>query len=80
MKYDRIGEVTNIQIIASGKGVNIRSFLNRKFGRGKWRKLKGNTLIKYDNGEIWLVELHWYEAHGIGKRMEKVKYRLKRQT
>lgn len=80
MKYDRIGEVTNIQIIASGKGVNIRSFLNRKFGRGKWRKLKGNALIKYDNGEIWLVELHWYEAHGIGKRMEKVKYRLKRQT
>jgi hypothetical protein len=80
MKYDRIGEVTNIQIIASGKGVNIRSFLNRKFGRGKWRKLKGNALIKYDNGEIWLVELHWYEAHGIGKRLEKVKYKLERQT
>ena len=55
MKYDRIGEVTNIQIIASGKGVNIRSFLNRKFGRGKWRKLKGNALIKYDMAKFgWL--------------------------
>jgi hypothetical protein len=79
MQYERISEITNIQIIASGKGVDIRAFLSRKFGRGKWRKLKGNALVKYDNGEIWLVELHWYEAHGIGKQLEKVKYKLERQ-
>lgn len=77
-KYKRIGEITHIQVIAKGSGVDIRHYLNQKFGRGNWRKLKGNALVQYDNGEIWLAELHWYEAHGIGKRLEKVKHNIRR--
>lgn len=80
MKYERINEPTDIELIAKGNGVDIRHYLNRQFGRGNWRKLKGNALVKYENGETWLAEIHWYEAHGIGKRMEKVKRNLARQA
>ncbi|MCI0399511.1 MAG: hypothetical protein L0332_32130 [Chloroflexi bacterium] len=79
MNYERISEITNVQVIAKGTGVDIRHYLNRTFGHGHWRKLKGVALVKYENNEIWLVELHWYEAHGIGKRLEKIKRRLKKQ-
>ncbi|MEI2609109.1 MAG: hypothetical protein V9G20_10830 [Candidatus Promineifilaceae bacterium] len=79
MNYERISDISNIQVMAKGTGVDIRHYLNQTFGRANWRKLKGLALVKYDNGEVWLAELHWYEAHGIGKRLEKVKHRLRRQ-
>jgi len=46
------------------------------YGRGKWRKLKGIATIKMWNGRVRLAELHWYEAHGIGKRELKRKHYL----
>lgn len=79
MNYEKLTPITNIQVIAKGTGVDIRHYLNHTFGHGNWRKLKGIALIKYENNEIWLAELHWYEANGIGKRLEKVKQRIKRQ-
>ena len=80
MNYERISRITNVEVIAKGKGVDIRHYLNRTFGYGRWRKLKGVALVKFNNDEIWLVELHWYEAHGVGKRLEKIKYRLRKQN
>jgi hypothetical protein len=41
--------------------------------KGRWRKLKGVATVKLSNGRIRTVELHWYEAHGIGKRKIKIK-------
>ena len=78
MKFKLLGEITDIQTIAKGKGVDIREQLNRAYGRGNWRKLKGIATVEYDNGQVWLVELHWFEAHGIGRKHMKDKYRLKR--
>lgn len=78
MYYRKLGSVTDIEIIARGAGVDIRAYLNRTFGRGDWRKLKGLAEVEYTNGEIWLVELHWFEAHGIGKRLEKDKVKLRK--
>lgn len=78
MNYERISEPTDIQIIARGSGVDIRHYLTQQFGRGNWRKLKGKAIIRYENDEVWLAEIHWYEAHGVGKRMEKVKRKLTR--
>ncbi len=78
MYYRKLGPVTDIEIIARGAGVDIRAYLNRTFGRGDWRKLKGLAEVEYTNGEIWLVELHWFEAHGIGKRLEKDKVKLRK--
>lgn len=78
MHYTRLSEITDIEVIARGSGIDDRRRLNRSYGRGAWRKLKGRAVIEYANGEIWLAELHWYEASSIGRREEKDKRRLRR--
>ena len=47
--------------------------MRRLYGQGRWRKMKGIARIRLHNGEIRLAELHWYEAHGIGKKEVKRK-------
>ena len=78
MTFEIISAIRGIEVIAKGTGVRIRHNLSRRFGRGDWRKLKGFADVVYSDGEVWRVELHWYEAHGIGKRDVKVKARLRR--
>jgi hypothetical protein len=36
-------------------------------------KLKGLASIKLSDGAQVMAELHWYEAHGIGKKEFKIK-------
>lgn len=50
--------------------------LQKQFGYGRWRKLKGKALVRLINGHIRKAELHWYEAHGIGKKKIKIKHFL----
>jgi hypothetical protein len=67
VNFEIIGEITNVENIARGTGVRARRYLNRVYGHGDWRKMKGIALIRLPNGEVRLAELHWYEAHGIGR-------------
>lgn len=81
MKFTVISEITNRQLIAKGTGVEIRHYLNRIYAGGRrvyWRKLKGITTVEYANGEIWEVELHWFESSGIGRKDEKDKQKIRR--
>ena len=73
MDFEIIGNITNIEIIATGTGIRNRSKLQKKYGKGKWRKLKGIAQVQLPNGTIRLAEIHWYEAHGIGKKEFKLK-------
>lgn len=73
MNFEIIGALTNIETIAQGAGVRARRYLNRAYGQGNWRKMKGIALIRLPTGETRLAELHWYEAHGIGRRDMKRK-------
>ena len=69
-----IGKIEQIEIIAVGNSIRILPFLNKQFGKGRWRKLKGSAKVeRISNGRIRLAEIHWYEAHGIGKRKMKIK-------
>jgi hypothetical protein len=43
------------------------------YGKARWRKLKGIARVQLESGRIRLAEVHWYEAHGIGKRQMKIK-------
>jgi hypothetical protein len=43
------------------------------YGKGRWRKLKGNALVELPDASVVRAELHWHEAHGIGRRDMKVK-------
>ena len=73
MDFEIIGEVTNVETIASGRGVHDRARLRRQYGRSRWRKLKGVANVRLIDGTIRLAEVHWYEAHGIGRREFKLK-------
>ena len=73
MKFEIIDEIQEIGIIAIGPSIRDLAYLQKMHGRGRWRKLKGFAHVKLPNGKIRHVELHWYEAHGIGKRDIKIK-------
>jgi hypothetical protein len=73
MKFEVVGRITNVEVIASGPGVRIRRFLRKAYGPGRWRKLKGITTVRLPNGALRRVEIHWYEAHGIGRRDVRIK-------
>jgi hypothetical protein len=68
-----IGEIEAIETIAAGASVKVRSLLRKMYGRGRWRKRKGIGTVRLPNGNVRRVELHWYEAHGIGRRDLKIK-------
>jgi hypothetical protein len=67
------GELHDITIIAVGRQIRELSILKKRFGRGRWRKLKGVADVVLRDGSIRLAEVHWYEAHGIGKVRMKIK-------
>ena len=58
-----VSNIENIELIASGSGIRIIRQLRRRYGRGRWRKLKGVAMVRLANGAVRRVELHWYEAH-----------------
>jgi len=39
--FEIISDITNIEIIATGTGIRNRERLQKQYGKGKWRKLKG---------------------------------------
>ena len=73
MNFEIIGVITDIEIIAVGNKIRELESLRENFGRGRWRKLKGVASVKLINDRIRLAEVHWYEAHGVGKRKMKIK-------
>ena len=73
MTFEIVGEIEHIATIATGQGVRVRSLLRKIYGPGRWRKRKGVATVRLANGMLRRVELHWYEAHGIGRRDCKIK-------
>ena len=73
MHFRILGEIANAETIATGSGIREIARLRKRYGRGRWRKRKGIAEIELASGEIISVELHWYEATGIGRREFKIK-------
>ena len=73
MDFEVVGEITEIETFAQGKGIRTLAKLTKRFGRGRWRKRKGIGDVRLKSGLLRRAELHWYEAHGIGKRGMKIK-------
>jgi hypothetical protein len=73
VKFEIISEIYAIETIASGRGIRILSRLVRLYGQGNWRKVKGLATVRLEDGTIAEAEVHWFEAHGIGKRRMKIK-------
>ena len=73
MDFEIITEFNDIEVIAIGNSIREISRLQKLYGKGRWRKLKGIATVRLPDGFACQAELHWYEAHGIGKREIKVK-------
>jgi hypothetical protein len=73
MKFEILGEIKDNENKTIGSKILVLGYLEKKYGPGRWRKLKGIASIQLPNGAIRLVELHWYEAHGIGRKDIKIK-------
>jgi hypothetical protein len=73
MDFEIVGEISNIETIAAVRGIRDLRRLERMYGKGRWRKMKGSATIRLRNGDVRFAELHWYEAHGIGKKEIKRK-------
>lgn len=73
MHFEVIGKIENVEIITVGGNIRDIMRLRKQYGSGRWRKLKGIAMVKLENGNIRTAEVHWYEAHGIGKRKMKIK-------
>ena len=73
MWFQLVSDITGIRIIASGSAIRERNRLRKVYGPGRWRKLAGHAIVRLHDGSLHTAELHWYEAHGIGKRELKLK-------
>ena len=73
MKFEIIGEILHVETIAEGNGIRNLPLLRKQHGLGNWRKKKGVAQIKLPDGSLVTAEVHWYEAHGIGKVKFKIK-------
>lgn len=71
--FEIVSEITDIENIAVGRSVKERARLRKQYGAGRWRKVKGIAMIRLRTGRIRKAELHWYDAHGIGKKEIKRK-------
>jgi hypothetical protein len=68
-----LSEITDIETIAVGRSIRELDRLQKMYGRGRWRKLKGTATVRLPDDTICQAEIHWYEAHGIGKQDFKIK-------
>ncbi len=73
MDFQIVGPIQNVETIAVGSAIRVLPRLRKLYGKARWRKLKGVALIRLPNGRMREAELHWYEAHGIGRKETKIK-------
>ena len=73
MFFEIIGEIEEIETIAIGGRIRDIMRIQKQYGPGRWRKLKGFANVRLQSGTVRKSELHWYEAHGIGRKKMKIK-------
>jgi hypothetical protein len=76
--FEIIGPIVDVAAVAVGSEIRELRRLQKTYGRGRWRKLKGIARIKLQDGTTHTAEIHWYEAHGIGRKEAKIKRFLTR--
>jgi hypothetical protein len=73
MHFEIVERISDIEPIATGSGIRIIAILRKRYGGRNWRKLKGTAKVRLSDGTIRAAEVHWFEAHGIGKRKMRIK-------
>ncbi len=76
MDFEIVGSVRNVETIATGRAIRQLRRLRRRYSKGRWRKRKGIATVRLQDGTVHAAEVHWYEAHGVGRREMKIKFPL----
>ena len=71
--FEIVGDITNVQVIATGRGIRRLKTLRKRHGGKRWRKLKGDASVRFANGSVRRADVNGYEAHSVGKRGLKIK-------
>ena len=77
MEVEIIGEIGDVEIIATGSSIRELRRLGKIYGQGRWRKLKGTAIVRLPDGILARAEVHWYEAHGLGRKEVRIKQLLR---
>ena len=75
MRFEILGEISDIETFAAGSGIREIARLRRVYGRGRWRKRK-STGVRLSDGSVHVAKVHWYEASGLGRKEFKIKQLL----
>ena len=73
MNFEVIGQINEIESIAVGSKIRILPLLRKRYGKGRWRKLKGIANVRLLDGTIRLAEVPWFEGNKIGKKKMRIK-------
>lgn len=73
MNFEIVGEITEVETIAISGSIRILPVLCRRFGQARWRKRKGVATVRLADGTPRRAEIHWFEAHGVGRRLMRIK-------
>ena len=73
MYFELVGAIYDAETIAIGHSIRDLRRLRKRYGTGRWLKRKGWATVRLADGTIHRAELHWYKAHGIGRKELKVK-------
>lgn len=76
MDFEIISEISDIETFAINTSIREVERLRRQYGAGRWRKRKGIATVLLVDGTIHTANVHWYEAHGIGRVEFKLKLPL----
>ena len=70
MSFQIIGDITNAEVVAVGRSILEIARLRKFYGKGRWRKFKSTATVRLQDGTVCKAEVHWYEAHGIGRNLK----------
>ncbi|GAK58349.1 hypothetical protein U27_05323 [Candidatus Vecturithrix granuli] len=74
MDFEVVGDIAYIETIAVSGSIREVARLRKRYGPGRWRKCKGFAMVRlFPDDMLCKAEIHWYEAHGIGKKEMKIK-------
>jgi len=73
MNFEVVGAITEVETFAVASSIRELPRLRRAYGAGRGRKRKGIAQVRLEDGTIYRAEVHWYEAHGIGRVEVKIK-------
>ena len=73
MDFEIVGDITDVQTFSVNRSIRELARLRKVYGASRWRKRKGVARIRLADGRLRWAEVHWYEAHGIGRKELKIK-------